>query len=162
MGITIYTNFGLVYIYVVMKHLQLIILVCCLALSCFAQSVESSEEVYTIVQEMPRFPGCEDMAGSVDDKKRCAEKKMLEYIYRNVEYPSAFKYACNFESLTAVSFIVEKDGCLNGLEVLRGHPAIANAFLKIVSEMPVWIPGKHHGQAVAVRYNIPFRIRLEE
>ena len=43
-------------------------------------SIEHDTTIYEIVEEMPRFPGCEEMEGSIADKKHCADKKMLAYI----------------------------------------------------------------------------------
>ena len=37
---------------------------------------------------MPRFPGCEDMKGSDAEKEECAKKKLLEFIYGNLKYPT--------------------------------------------------------------------------
>src|SRR5699024_6029404 len=44
-------------------------------------------EIFHVVEEMPRFPGCEDMEGTSEEKKRCADEKMLQFLYSNIRYP---------------------------------------------------------------------------
>jgi len=47
-------------------------------------------EVYqgNVVESRPRFPGCENLNGSTNEKTQCAEKKFLEYLYENIHYPA--------------------------------------------------------------------------
>lgn len=117
------------------------------------------EEVYTVVQEMPRFPGCEDLEGSSDEKKKCAEKKMLEFIYQNIKYPSISDV--DNEGQVVITFIVDKEGNIVQPKILRGSPdALAKEYIRIINSMPRWIPGKQRGEAVNVQFNIPFRINL--
>ena len=144
-----------------MQYLFLILSFTLISASVFSQEKDS---IYTIVDEMPRFSGCEDIEGTADEKKKCAEKKMLEYIWKNIKYSDAkgdnLQGGCH---LLIVSFVVEKDGCINGIEVMRGDYEILNdAYTKVVSEMPCWAPGKHKGKPVAVRLQLPARVRLED
>ena len=49
--------------------------------------LHSQDELFNVVEEMPRFPGCEELEITPAEKKKCAETKLLEYIYSNVQYP---------------------------------------------------------------------------
>ena len=124
-----------------------------------AEEVEVDDEIYTIVQEMPRFPGCEDLDVSVDEKKKCAEKKMLEFIYANIKYPS-IDADTEIEGLVVISFIVDKEGNITQPKVLRGGE-VAEAYIQVVKSMPQWISGKQRGEPVNVQFNLPIRINLE-
>ncbi len=117
------------------------------------------EEVFTIVQEMPRFPGCEDLDISIDEKKNCAEKKMLEFIYKNINYPAVAPDT--FDEMTVISFIVNKEGDIENIKLLRGSEAIGKEYIRIVKSMPRWIPGKQRGEPANVQFNLPIRIKLE-
>jgi len=124
------------------------------------EAVDIDEEVYTIVQEMPRFPGCEDLDISIDEKKTCAEKKMLEYIYKNIKYPSIDSDIAP-EGMIVITFIVDKEGNIIQPKILRGNSdALAKEYIRIIKSMPKWIPGKQRGKPVNVQFNIPFRINL--
>ena len=55
-----------------------------------------------------------------------------------------------------VNFVVEKDGSITNVKILRGLGAEADTeAMRVVREMPKWMPGKHSGEAVRVRYSLP-------
>ena len=121
---------------------------------------EVDDEVYTVVQEMPRFPGCEDLDISVDEKKKCAEKKMLEFIYKNIKYP-AIAEDDGVEGMIVLNFIVDKEGNVTNLKLLRGGGELGKEYLRITETMPRWVPGKQHGKPVNDQFNLPILITLE-
>ncbi|NJN74913.1 MAG: hypothetical protein HC799_20120 [Limnothrix sp. RL_2_0] len=43
-------------------------------------------EIFKVVEEMPRFPGCD--SGTAAEKKACADEKLLQYLYKNLKYPA--------------------------------------------------------------------------
>lgn len=129
-------------------------------LPAIAIEIGDTTDVYKVVEEMPRFPGCEEEA-TMEARKACADKKMLEFIYKNLSYPATARDK-KMEGMVVVSFIVEKDGTVSNAEIKR---AIGGGFdeevLRVARLMPRWIPGKHKGQAVRVQYNLPVRFELD-
>jgi len=121
----------------------------------------SDDDVFTIIQEMPRFPGCEDVEGSIEEKKYCSERKMLEFISRNIIYPTVAREN-GIEGMVVVSFVVETDGSISDPKVIRHvSGGCSDETLRIVNAMPKWIPGKHEGELVRVQFNLPVRFKLE-
>ena len=60
-----------------------------------------------------------------------------------------------------VSFIVEKDGSITNATIERSvDPAFDREALRVVSSMPNWIPGKHNGRKVRVRFIVPVQFKL--
>jgi len=122
---------------------------------------EEVDEIFTIVQQMPRFPGCEDMAGDDTQKKQCAEKKMLEYIYKNIKYPSIAREN-GIEGMVVLSFVIDKQGNITEPKILRDlGGGCGKEALRIVKSMPNWTPGKQRNQPVKVQFNLPVRFKLE-
>ena len=122
------------------------------------------EEIFKVVEQMPRFPGCENEA---DDKakKACADKKMLEFIYKNIKYP-AIARENGVEGQVVVTFVVEKDGTVTDARVLRdigaGCGQESLRIVELMNKMPQkWVPGKQRGKPVRVQFNLPVRFRLE-
>ncbi len=117
--------------------------------------------LYTTVDEMPRFPDCENIAGTSEERQKCAEQKMLQYIYTNITYPAEARDA-GIEGMVIVSFIVETDGRITNAEIIRslGYET-DEVVLGIVESMPNWTPGMHEGEAVRVKFNLPIRFKLE-
>jgi protein TonB len=123
-------------------------------------------EVFKIVEEMPRFPGCEDMEGSLKDKEVCSKEKMLQYISNVLAYPKEARVN-SIEGQAVVQFIIKKDGSIDDVEVLRDPGAgLGNAAKEAVlsmNQMPEkWIPGKQRGVKVAVQYTIPVKFKLND
>lgn len=117
--------------------------------------------IWDIVQEMPRFSGCEEISGTSSEKKQCAEKKLMQYIYGKIKYPTIAREN-GIEGLVVVSFVVEKDGSISGAQVLRdiGGGCGAEA-LRVISSMPDWTPGYQRTKPVRVKFNMPVKFQLQ-
>ena len=114
---------------------------------------------------MPRFPGCENAGGSNDEKAKCAQDKLLQYIYKNLKYP-AIARENGVEGMCVIQFVVDKDGSVKDANVVRDIGAgCGEAALKVVNAMnnlsEKWTPGKQRGRNVKVFYTLPVRFKLE-
>lgn len=125
---------------------------------------EVQEKVYRLVEQMPRFPGCEDLDLIQSEKKACADKKMLEFIYRNLKYPESAKKK-GIEGVVVVKFIVEKDGSLSNIEIKKeigegaGDEARRVIHLMNYEDMR-WTPGMKEGRPVRVQFTLPMKFKL--
>lgn len=122
-------------------------------------------EIFRVVEEMPRFPGCEDQP-DMNSKRSCAEQKLIEFIYSNVAYPKVAREN-NVEGTVVIQFVVDVDGCVKNAVIVRDiGGGCGQEALRVVSkmdEMPEkWIPGKQRGKAVPVLLNLPIRFKLEQ
>jgi protein TonB len=122
------------------------------------------EEIFKVVEEMPRFPGCENLATS-DERKACADRKMLQFIYDNIQYPGIAREN-GIEGTVVIRFVVEADGSIQKAEVVRdiggrcGEEALR--VVELMSRMPAkWIPGRQRGKPVRVWFNLPVKFVLE-
>ena len=79
----------------------------------------------------------------------------------NVKYPAIAKEN-GIEGRTVCSFIVEKDGSITNVEVVRsaGDPSLDKEAVRVIKCMPHWIPGTQKGKPVRVRYTIPVNFRI--
>jgi hypothetical protein len=124
---------------------------------------EGDEPVYTVVEEMPRFPTCEYM-DSIRERKKCADQRFLEFLYDNLQYPVNAERNLT-EGTVKVSFVVERDGtCSN----IRLHKDIGDKCglegLRLIHLMNSkgirWIPGKKDGEVVRVQITVPIIFSL--
>jgi len=98
---------------------------------------------HIIVEEMPEYPG--------------GYSEMSKFIGKNIQVP---EYAMPLEGKVYVRFIVDKDGSITNVRVLKGmHRDYDQAAVKVVRKMPKWKPGKQAGKAVRVQYEIPIKFR---
>lgn len=109
---------------------------------------EIVEEVpFIIVENMPTFPG--------------GEKKMMEYVAKNVKYPQLAKEV-GTQGRVFVSFVVEKDGSITNVTILRGiGSGCDEEAMRVVKSMPKWNPGLQCGRAVRVSCNLPINFKLQ-
>ena len=112
---------------------------------------------------MPRFPGCETMA-TVNEKKACAQEKLLAFIYANIKYHSIAREN-NVEGTVVVRFVVADDGTIEDAEVVReigaGCGAEALRVVKMMNDLPErWTPGMQRGRKVPVYFNMPVKFVL--
>lgn len=116
-------------------------------LSLSSKSREMNEQVFTVVEKMPSFPG--------------GDAELLKYIATNIKYPKESQD--NGEQGRVIcSFIVGHDGSVNNPEVLRGvTPLLNEEAVRVINTMPRWNPGMQRGKAVAVKYTVPITFRLK-
>ena len=102
--------------------------------------------IYDTPEVMPEYPG--------------GVQAMMNFIGENVKYPEdAVKN--NQSGRVFISFVVEKDGKVSEVKVMRGVcESLDNEALRVVKAMPDWTPGKMNGKAVRVRYTLPIVFKL--
>lgn len=105
------------------------------------------QEIFQIVEEMPSFPG--------------GEQKLLEYVAKNVKYPQIARES-GIKGRVFISFVVEPDGSVSNVGVLRGiGGGCDEEAIRVVKNMPKWKPGKQRGKAVRVSYMLPINFQLQ-
>ncbi len=108
---------------------------------------EEENKVFDVVEQMPSFPG--------------GQTALMEYLSKNVKYPVVAQEN-GVQGRVVVSFVVEKDGSVTDVQVVRSvDPSLDREAVRVISSMPKWIPGKQNGQAVRVKYNVPVSFRLQ-
>ena len=107
----------------------------------------TDDKVYEVCEQMPIFEG--------------GDAALLKYLRENLKYPDKTKDR-GVQGRLVIGFIVEKDGSLTDVKVLRPVDIDLDAeVLRLVKGMPKWIPGRHNGQRVRVRYLLPIHICLQ-
>jgi periplasmic protein TonB len=90
------------------------------------------------------------------------EAAMVKYLQKNLRYPTLSREN-GVTGTVLVQFVVEKDGKVDDVTILKGVDNTLNAEAKrVVAAMPRWAPGQQSGKAVAVQYVLPVKFNLEE
>jgi len=122
---------------------------------------EEKEEVFKVVETMPKFPGCDENTLDEEEKRRCATKKMLTYIYTNIKYPVDAREN-GIQGSAIIRFVVDKTGEITKVQTVRGIcESIEAECLRLVKSMPTWNPGTQRGKAVKVQFNLPIKFKLQ-
>lgn len=118
------------------------------------------ETVFQVVEEMPRFPGCEEVGTDRATKVQCATNKLLRYLSNQIKYPR-FALENHIQGTVYISFIVNEKGAITDIKVLKEPGAgLGKEAVRVVKTMPNWTPGKQRGKPVKVQFNLPVKFRL--
>lgn len=153
-----------------MKLKNLLLFACLIsAINAFGGSIMLSDtipplvedEIYKDVDEVPLFSlGCN--IENYTEKKVCSDKKMLEHIYMNVTYPYEARIN-GIEGTAVVSFIVEKNGTITNIAIVRNPGGgLGEDVVRVVESMPPnWQPAMKDGKPVRFQFYLPVKYRLE-
>ena len=108
---------------------------------------ESAQQIFTVVEEMPKFPG--------------GDAELLKFIAKSIKYP-VIAQENGIQGRVICAFVVNRDGSVVDAEVLRGvDPSLDKEALRVIGTMPKWTPGKQRGKPVRVKYTVPITFRLQ-
>lgn len=124
--------------------------------------VEESDEVlnFAVVESAPVYPGCEDKKTEAE-KKACMNQMIVKYVSNNFEFPEMARQM-GLEGRVFVNFVIEKDGSITNIEVVRGvDPVLDDEAVRVIKGLPNFEPAKQRGKPVRVSYTIPINARLQ-
>lgn len=111
------------------------------------KTAEPESKPYTMVEQMPQFPG--------------GEKELLSYIAKNLHYPTVAAEN-GVQGKVFIRFVVSALGIVEGVEVIRSlDPYCDKEAMRVVAALPQWIPGKQNGRNVPVYYTLPIIFKLQ-
>ena len=108
---------------------------------------DEGSDIFTVVEQMPEFSG--------------GKNALFKFISKNIKYPEeAIKQ--EISGRVFVTFIVEDDGEITNIELLRGiGGGCDEEAMRVVSIMPKWKSGYQKGVSVRVRFNLPIKFVLK-
>jgi TonB family protein len=148
-----------------MKRISLLFLLSFISISAWSQndnnkispvtedkSVEPADtnKVYQVAEVNAEFPG--------------GQTAFLEYLRTSIKYPVLEKEK-DQQGTVYVSFIIEKDGSITNVTVVRGvkdAPGLSKEAVRVISEMPRWTPAKIAGKPVRLSMVQPIKFVLED
>ena len=121
------------------------------SIDAFADEEEEEEEeqqIFVVVEDMPTFKG-----GGV--------AAFRNYVQKNIDYPT-IAAENGIEGTVFVKFVVDTDGGISNVEVMRGvDPSLNEEAMRVIRNAPEWEPGKQRGQPVRVQFTIPIVFKLQ-
>jgi periplasmic protein TonB len=107
---------------------------------------EEEAQIFTVVESMPGFPG--------------GEAARIKYLNENIKYPQMARES-GIQGRVFVTFVVEKDGKVTDVRVLRGiGGGCDEEAVRVIKNMPNWNAGKQRGKPVRVQFNMPILFKL--
>lgn len=111
------------------------------------QPEATDDKIFQVVEDQPEFPG--------------GMEALMKHLSKEIKYPKEAQDK-GTQGRVIVQFVVRKDGSITDTKIMKPvDPLLDAEALRVVSEMPNWIPGKQRGEAVNVRFTIPVTFRLK-
>lgn len=86
--------------------------------------------------------------------------ELMKYLQQNIKYPKECREK-GIQGRVIVQFVVNTDGSIVDLNVIKPiNPELDKEVIRVVSEMPKWIPGRQRGKPVRVRFTLPVTFKL--
>lgn len=109
------------------------------------ESVEEME-IFTVVEDQPNFPG--------------GDEARILYLKDNIKYPQMARES-GIQGTVYVTFVVERNGSVTDVKVLRGiGGGCDEEAIRVIENMPKWNAGKQRGKPVRVQFNMPIKFTL--
>ncbi|RVU01833.1 energy transducer TonB [Mucilaginibacter limnophilus] len=107
---------------------------------------EDPNQIFTAVENQPDFPG--------------GMQAFYKYLGNNIRYPAVAREN-NVQGRVFVTFVVEKDGSLTDIKVMRGiGSGCDEEAVRVLKKSPKWKPGIQNGRPVRVQYSVPIAFNL--
>lgn len=122
-----------------------LLVVMSVSFSAFSQPMP--DEIHTFVEENAEFPGGID--------------SLMKFVQKNLQYPELQGY--EIQGKVFLRFIVEKDGAITNISVLKGVsgcPECDKEAVRVVKLMPKWTPAKNAGMVVRSYFDLPVTFRI--
>ena len=136
------------------------------------QNAIHDDPIFDIVEEPAQYPG--------------GPAALMQYLAQNVRYPK-LSQEHGVQGRVLVQFVIEKDGSLSNFKIAKGvkpaedgvtvtsqgtateenktpkeaYDALNIEALRVLREMPNWIPAKQRGEVVRLKYTLPITFRLQ-
>lgn len=113
-----------------------------------AEEPEVAEKLpFQVVEDMPRFQG--------------GEAALMKYLSGHIHYPELAKET-GIQGTVFIKFVIESNGRIDRVRVLRGIGGGCDLeAIRVVKNMPKWVPGKQRGKPVAVFFTLPVKFKLQ-
>ncbi len=105
------------------------------------------DKIFIIVEQSAVFPG--------------GEANLFKFLSENITYPKLARES-GIQGMVYVTFVVEKDGSITDVKILRGiGGGCDEEAIRVVKKMPKWSPGKQRGKPVRSQFRLPVKFRLQ-
>jgi protein TonB len=126
------------------------------------EEVEEDIEVpFSVIENVPVFPGCEKKKSNTD-KRKCMSDKIFKLVNRKFNKDLAGELGLQpGKKRISVFFKIDKNGNVVNVGARGPHPALEKEAKRVISLLPKMKPGKQRGKAVIVPYSLPIVFQVQ-
>ena len=126
------------------------------------EEVEEDIEVpFTIIEQVPIFPGCEVKRNNAD-RRKCMSDNITKHVNKKFNSYLASELGLSGKMRIFVMFKINKQGDVVNVKARAPHPALAKEAERVVKSLPKMKPGKQRNKPVTVPYSLPIIFVVKE
>lgn len=115
---------------------------------------EIADVPFAVIENVPVYPGCENMKGN-DAKKKCMSEKVSAFINKKFNTDLASDLGLEGRQRIMVQFKIDKSGKITDVRARAPHPRLEREAMSVVQSLPDMTPGMQRGKPVGVLYSLP-------
>ena len=126
------------------------------------EEIEEDIEVpFSVIENVPVFPGCEKKKGN-NEKKKCMSEKIAKFVNKKFNTDLAGDLGLSGRQRISVFFKIDKVGNIVNVGARAPHPGLEKEAKRVISLLPKMKPGKQRGKAVTVPYSLPILFQVQD
>jgi len=115
---------------------------------------EIKDVPFTVIENVPVYPGCENLQGN-NAKKKCMSDKIQSFVQKNFNTELASDLGLEGKQRINVMFKIDNKGNVVDVRARAPHPRLEKEAKDVINSLPKMKPGMQRGQAVGVLYSLP-------
>lgn len=119
---------------------------------------EDSVVPFSLVEEPPLFPDCENIDKS--QQKKCTSQGINDFVQKNFNRQVAEDLGLKGRQRISVIFRINQDGDVVDIESRASDPELEKEAERVMKLLPKMKPGKQRGKVVTVPYSLPLVFQL--
>ncbi len=116
---------------------------------------------FAIIENVPIYPGCEDMKSN-DDRMKCMNEKIQRFVNKNFNTGLANELGLEGRQKISVRFKIDSKGNIVDIASSAKHPRLQSEAARVVNKLPSMTPGRQRGKAVNVIYALPIVFQVQD
>ena len=116
---------------------------------------------FAVVDQIPIFPGCENVDGE-GAMKDCVSQKIQEHVAKNFNTNLGKELGFTGVNRVIVQFKIDKNGEITSVRARAPHPELETEAIRVINTLPKMIPGMQKGKAVGVMYSLPIVFQVQK
>jgi len=116
------------------------------------QMAEGEDIAFALIEQVPLFPGCEDLSSN-EEQKKCMSQKIQDHVMKN--FNSEVGKGLTGVNRVIVQFKINKEGRIENVKARAASPELEKEGIRVINSLPQMIPGEQNGKAVGVMYSLP-------
>lgn len=122
---------------------------------------EIADVPFAVIENVPIFPGCENMANN-EQRKKCMSEKVQEFVQRRFNTDLGSQLGLTGVNRVIVQFKIDKQGNITDVRSRAPHPRLEQEAARVINSLPKMQPGKQRGKPVGVMYSLPIVFQVQD